>query len=129
MLLPQHVSVIQFVIMYPAKSMTYWPSVQVKMVCPSELFPYPKTLFALQTHSKFETEYTELSSVNGGVSQGSALGSLLHLLYTADLPASPESTTAAFTNDTVVVATHSDPTTALQKLQTNLFAIQNWFKK
>jgi hypothetical protein len=51
------------------------------------------------------------------------------VLYTAGLPTSPESTTATFADDTAVLATDSDPATASKKLQTNLLAIQNWFKK
>jgi hypothetical protein len=36
--------------------------------------------------------------------------------------------TATFADDTAVVATDSDPGIGSYKLQTNLLAIQNWFK-
>jgi hypothetical protein len=44
---------------------------------------------------------------------------------TADLPTSPESTTANFDDDTAVVAMDSDPAIASQEQQTDLLAIQN----
>jgi hypothetical protein len=56
---------------------------------------------------KAETKYAELSSINAGAPQGSALG-------TADLPTSPQYTRATFANYTAVLATDSVPPIASQ---------------
>jgi hypothetical protein len=72
-----------------------------------------------------ETNCTELLPVNADIPQSSVLGPLLYLLHFADLPSSPESTTATYADYNAVGATDSDPFIASQKLQTNLDAMQN----
>jgi hypothetical protein len=68
---------------------------------------------------KVEPEYTELSPVNAGVTQGSGLEPLFYLVSTADLPTPLESTESA-----AVLATDSDPGIASQELGTNVVPLQ-----
>jgi hypothetical protein len=78
---------------------------------------------------KVETEHTEILPVNAGILQGTVLGPLLYRLHTSDLPTSPKSTTGTFANDTAVLAMDKDKAIASLKLQTDIAAIQNGFKK
>lgn len=51
----------------------------------------------------FNRGNTKLYSINAGVPQGSILGPILYVLYTADLPVHKETMTATFTDDTVIL--------------------------
>jgi hypothetical protein len=73
-------------------------------------------LYSRYLLTKFETEYTKLFTGNVGVPQSIVLRPLLYLLYSTDLTASPESTTANFADDAAVVAMDSGPAIASQKL-------------
>jgi len=73
---------------------------------------------------RYREAYTTLHSVSSGVPQGSVLGSLLYLLYTAVLPVTPNTENATFADDTAVLALHANPEIATHLLQTALSDIQ-----
>lgn len=71
-------------------------------------------------------ETTELFPVQSGVPQGSVLGPILYLLFTADLPTSEDTTTASFADDKAIMANHPDLNVAANHLQQHLDKIQDW---
>jgi hypothetical protein len=77
---------------------------------------------------KIENKYTAPFPIHAVIPGDSVLGPLLYLLFTADLPASSE-TSATFTDDTAVLAIDNNPATASSKLQSSVLAIYNWLTK
>jgi len=67
---------------------------------------------------------TQLKDINSGVPQGSVLGPVLYLLYTADLPVALDTINATYADDIAILAVHKDYIEASQRLQENLFHIQ-----
>jgi len=73
--------------------------------------------------------YTNLRQIRAGVPQGSVLGPMLYLLFTNDLPTTPQVLTATYADDTAIVASSNNAVTATQLLQSNINKIQEWLEK
>lgn len=78
---------------------------------------------------KIEDEQTKLRPINAGVPQGSVLGPLLYLLFTADLPTTRHTKIATFADDTAILSSHRQHTTASMHLQEHLDSLQTWLNK
>ena len=60
---------------------------------------------------------SELYPVLSRVPQGSLMGQILYLIFTADLPLSENAVTGTFADDTAVLSVDSDPIKPSQKLR------------
>lgn len=66
--------------------------------------------------------------ISAGVPQGSVLGPLLFLLYTADIPSTENTFLGTFADDTVVMTTDSNQEKATERLQIAINNINQWTK-
>ncbi|PNF38784.1 RNA-directed DNA polymerase from mobile element jockey [Cryptotermes secundus] len=103
---------------------------KIKKVLPIKYF---RLLKSYLSDRKFRTRVKEEVSSNfiiqSGVPQGSVLGPILYVLFTTDLPTTTYTTTGTFADDTVILASHDDPATASQRLQSHLDQVESWLKK
>ena len=78
---------------------------------------------------KFNNEISPLNEILSGVPQGSILGPVLYLLFTADLPMHAETITATYADDTALLSVHEDPAIASAKLQAHVHKVEEWLDK
>lgn len=76
---------------------------------------------------KHNRESSQMHEITSGVPQGSILGPVLYLIYTADLPTNRNTIIATYADDTAIMSVHDDPTTASENLQSHLDDLQKWF--
>jgi len=78
---------------------------------------------------KIDDELSDYHPIRVGVPQGSVLGPLLYVLYTADVPATQDTLMATFADDTAILSADPDPVRATEKLQYHLSLLQNWLEQ
>ncbi len=92
-----------------------------------------KLIQSYLTDRKFQVhqgdEKSEEKQTEAGVPQGSVLGPLLYLLFTADIPVNPETQVLTFADDTAILAAHENYDQANNNLQKALDSITDWTAK
>lgn len=77
---------------------------------------------------KRDDAVSQLQKITAGVPQGSVLGSVLYLLYTADLPNINGVITATYADDTALLAAHENSIIVSDILQKGIDEIYCWIK-
>jgi hypothetical protein len=75
---------------------------------------------------KQEEAYSTIKEIKAGVPQDSVLGRILYLLYTWDIPQEEDITTAAFIDDTAILAVGYSSEEMTTKLQEACSRINDW---
>lgn len=78
---------------------------------------------------RHDENYSELKNIRAGVPQGSVLGPVLYLLFTCDLPQTPNVTSATFADDTANLAVGKTVEESTAKLSLSCDQIGEWTDK
>ena len=77
---------------------------------------------------KVKQETTKIFPILSRVPQGSVQCPVLYTIVTADLPQNSNTYTAAFADDTVIIAIHKDPYSSSELIQRNLDSVNMWMR-
>lgn len=78
---------------------------------------------------RYEDARSTLKAISAGVPQGSVLGPILYLIFTHDIPLTPDTTLGTFADDTVTMAVGNSVHEANTKVQRSLDGIFRWTRK
>lgn len=78
---------------------------------------------------KFNNETAPLYEIHSRLPQGSILGPVLYLLFTANRPTQGDTINATYADDTSLLPFHEDPATASAKLQDHVEKVEERLDK
>ena len=103
---------------------------KIKLAFPHPAYTLLKSYLSDRTFQvRYQAEYTTLHDIHSGVPQGSILGPLLYSIFTADIPETDQTLIATYADDTAILASHPNPTTASAQLQHHLNLLEQWLKR
>ncbi|KAL1130335.1 hypothetical protein AAG570_013273, partial [Ranatra chinensis] len=103
---------------------------KIKRIRPSTYYlilqSYLTNRYSVVCHGEKLSGYIQIKA---SVPQGSVLGPLLYLVYTADIPTQTLTNMATFADDICILSSHPDPNSVSLSLQNHLNRLELWCKR
>ena len=86
-------------------------------------------LYECQFQVHYGDAVSDVQPISAGVPQGSVLGLILYVLYTADIPTPQGTSVANFADDTAILSANQEYDVATQHLQGAVNEVAEWARK